>query len=73
MLESVLRFMESLMWLDSEHRTVLLATVLIDHEEVFLGISQLCQLLVPFTLVLMQCSQMMPLWLIMMSCVTCAF
>ena len=55
MLESVLRLRESLMWLVSEHRTLLSATVLAalaDHEELFLGISQLCQLLVPFTLVI---------------------
>ena len=55
LLESVLRLRESLMWLVSEHRTLLSATVLAalaDHEELFLGISQLCQLLVPFTLVI---------------------
>ena len=53
MLESVLRLRGSLMWLVKEHRGLLSATVLAalaEHELFFLAPSQLCHMLMPFTL-----------------------
>ena len=55
MLEFVLRLKDSLIWMIKEHKKLLSATVLtalVDYEMFFLAISQLCQLLTPFTLVI---------------------
>lgn len=55
MLESVLRLKDTLIWMVKQHRQLLSATVLTtlaEHELFFLAVSQLSQLLTPFTLVI---------------------
>lgn len=54
-LESVLRLKDTLIWMVKQHRQLLSATVLTalaEHELFFLALSQLSQLLTPFTLVI---------------------
>lgn len=55
MLESVVRLKDTLIWMLKEHRNLLSAAVLgalAEYELFFLALTQLCQLLTPFTLVI---------------------